>query len=276
MRQLIIILTLFFFANCGTKSSDNKTTSIPIGDKEPWFNIVLYSGDEAIEKFEIKVYKMADRYFAENITPYFYYGKQTESIWTVELDQFNISNCNKFLNKAKSLPKECPQLSTSIKDYTITIEQDTLKIRGECEWDSLDFFTLRQLLFKDKFAELELKKSNLIIDLNRKLIGKWYFKPLNAELKRDDYFILTKTNDFNSECSWEFGKEYSFKSSCNNIFDFSYSNKYEWQVDGDIYFKIEPGIITDKNGIMTVGNYDATFTLEKLMDNELKLKFLWR
>lgn len=87
---------------------------------------------------------------------------------------------------------------------------------------------------------------------------------------------MTKTNDFNSECSWVFGKENSFKSSCNKVFDFTYSNKYEWQVDGDIYFKIQPGIITDKNGSMTVGNYDATFTLEALTENELKLKFLWR
>ena len=161
MRQLIIISTIFFLANCGTISADNNTTTTTICDSVPSFKIVLYSGDEAIQKFEIRVYKKANKFFAENISPYFYYGKQTDSVWTVELDQFKISNCNKFLTKAKSLPKECPKLSSSIKDYTITIGQDTLKIRGDCEWDSLDFFSLRQLLFKEKFEELELKKSNL-------------------------------------------------------------------------------------------------------------------
>lgn len=276
MRQLIIISTLLFLVSCGTKSVDNKNSSLIIGDTLTPFNIVLYSGDEAIEKFEIKVYKKDDKFYADNITPYFYFGKQTDSVWTVELDQFKVLKCNKFLSKAKSLPKECPERSTSIKDYTITFANDTIKIRGDCDWDSLDFFSLRQLLFKDKFEELELKKSNLINDLNKKIIGKWYFKPLKTDLKRDDYFVLTKTNDFNSECRWVFGKEHSFKSSCNKILDFTYSDKYEWQVDGDIYFKIQPGIITDKNGSMTVGNYDATFTLEALAENELKLKFLWR
>jgi len=247
-----------------------------IGDTLTPFNIILYSGDEAIQKFEIKVYSKADKYFADNISPFFYFGKKTDSVWTVELDQFKVSQCNKFLRKAKSLPKECPERSSSIKDFTITFAKDTIKIRGDCDWDSLDFFSLRQLLFKDKFDELELKKSNLINGLNKKVIGKWYFKTLKTEPKRDDYFVLTKTNDFNSECSWEFGKENSFKSSCNKVFDFTYSDKYEWQVDGDIYFKIQPGIITDKNGSMTLGNYDATFILEALTENELKLKFLWR
>jgi hypothetical protein len=236
----------------------------------------LYSGDEAIQKFEIRVYKKADKFYADNITPYFYYGMDTDSVWSVELDQSKISTCSKFLNKAKSLPKECPERSTSIKDYTVTFSKDTLKIKGDCEWDSLDFFSLRQLLFKDKFQALELKKSTLVNDLNKKLIGKWYFEPLKTAPKKDDYLILTKSNDFNSECSWEFGKEHTFKSSCNKIFDFTYSDKYAWQVDGDIYFKIHPGIITDKNGSMTVGNYDATFTLETITEKEIKLKFLWR
>lgn len=78
------------------------------------------------------------------------------------VDQFKVSKYNKFLSKAKSLPKECPELSTSIKEYTITFANDTIKIRGDCDWDSLDFFSLRQLLFKDKFEQFELKKSNLI------------------------------------------------------------------------------------------------------------------
>jgi hypothetical protein len=88
--------------------------------------------------------------------------------------------------------------------------------------------------------------------------------------------VLTKTNDFISECYWEFGKENSFKSFCNKIIDFTYSDKYELQVDGDIYFNILGGIITAKNGNMTVGNYGATFKLVALTENELKLKFLWR
>jgi hypothetical protein len=235
----------------------------------------LYSGDESIQKFEIKVYSKADKYYADNISPYFYFGKQTDSVWTVELDQFKIAKCNQFLSKAKLIPKECPKLSTSIEHYIITFAKDTIKIRGECDWDSLDFFSLQRLLFKDKFEQLELKKLNIVNNLNKKLIGKWYFKPLKKELKKDDYFILTKTNDFNSECSWEFGNQLSFKSSCNKVFNLMYSDKYGWQVNGDIYFEIRGGIITHKDGSMTVGNYGAIFTLEELTDNELKLKFLW-
>ena len=238
MKQLIILPTILLLANCGAKTSDNKESVLTGGDTLTPFNVVLYSGDEAIQKFEIKVYKTDDKFYADNLSPYFYFGKQTDSVWTVELDQFKISKCNEFLSKAKSLPKECPERSTSIKEYTVTFANDTIKIKGDCEWDSLDFFSLRQLLFKDKFEQLELKKSNLINDLNKKVIGKWYFKPLVTELKRDEYFVLTKNNDFNSECSWIFGNEYSFNSSCNKVLAFTYSDKYEWQVDGDIYFKI--------------------------------------
>jgi hypothetical protein len=276
LRQLIIILAILSFANCKTKSSDNKNSLVPVGDTLTPFNIVVYSGDEAIEKFEINVYKKADKFYADNITPYYYYGKQTDSIWTIELDQFKISTCNKFLNKAKSLPKECPEFSSSIKDYTIALINDTIKIKGDCNWDSLDFFSLRQLLFKDKFQELESKKTNLINDLNNKIIGKWYFKPLSLPPNRGEYFILTRNNDLNSECYWEFGNEYLFKSSFNKYFGFKYSDKYKWQVDGDVYLTIQPGIITDKDGSMTVGNDGATFILDKLMTNEIRLKFLWR
>jgi len=269
LRQLIIIFIIFILTNCGNKSGSSKDTVPP-------FTVILYSGDEEVRKSEIRIYEESGKFYAENVSPYFYYGTQTDSVWKVELDQNKISTCNKFLNKAKSLPKRCPERSTSIEDYTIIVQKDTIKINGNCEWDNLDLFSLRKSLFNEKFTELDLKKTNLINGLNSKLIGKWYFKPLKLEPKRDDSLVLTKTNNLNSECSWEFGKDNYFKSSCNKIFDFTYSDTYGWRVDGNIFFEIQTGLITNKNGITSVGNSNALFTLDKLTDKELRLKFLWR
>lgn len=275
MRYLILLLMTILFS-CGQTGTENNLVRKSLSDSLSPFDVIVYHGDEAVEKLEINVYIRDNKFYADNVFPTYSINGSKSIVWTVELDNYKILNCIKFIQKAKALPKECPNNSTSITEYIISFSNDTVKINGNCQWDTLDFFQLRKILFKENYAEEAQKKVNQINNLNKKLFGKWYYKPLTSEPKRGEYLILTKTNEFNSECFWEFGNEYLFKSSCNKFLDLTYSDKYEWQVDEDIYFKIQPGIIKDINGSMTVGNYDATFILDTLTDNELKLKFLWR
>jgi|GEM_PF-6748275 len=275
MRQIIIIALILSLTNCGTKNTYDENSSINIGYTLTPFNVVLYTCGEVNQRHELNIYTQDNKYYADNVSPYYYIGKRTDSVWTVELDQFRISTCNKFLDKIRSLPKECPVLSTCITRHIITSASDTIIIRGDCNSDSLDFFAFRQIIFQDKFNELELKKSNLIDNLNRSILGTWYYKPFKSSPKHGDYLVLTKANDFVSKCSWEFGTEHSFRSSCNEVLDFTYTEKYAWHTWKDIYLVIQGGIITYKDSSMAVGNDDATFTLEAITDHELRLKYLW-
>lgn len=277
LKYSILFLPTLFFLFIAPKSLDIKTYSTNTTDSLVPFHLILYSGDEYVEQYEMNIYKKSNKYYADNISPSFYVGKKSDSVWTVELDSNKIVTCIKFINKAKLLPKECESVSTSIKDYTIAFAYDTIKIRGDCDWDGLDFFKFRKILFQDKFSDLELRRKTNIENLNAQLTGRWYFKPLTTSLKRDDYFTLTRIHNSPSDCYWEFRDTDSFKNSCNTMLDFTYSNLYKWKIDGgDILLIIEGGFITDKKGNISVANYGSTFILDTLNDKKLKLKFLWK
>ena len=275
LRYLLILLALLVFTSSITNLAEDKTSSINNDDTLTPFNIVLYSGDEVVQKFELNFYKKFGKYYADNITPYFYSGKNSDSVWTTELDKSKLAACNKFLSRAKLLPKKCPEISSSVSYYTISYAKDTLRISGDCDWDSLDFFALRQQLFKERFLELESKRARLINALSKKVTGKWYFRDVKLKYKRGDSIILTKVSTPHSNCSWEFGAEHSFKTNCNKSFNLAYSKEYEWHVDGDIYLQVQAGYIIKKNGIIQGKNNDITFTLDEVTDTELRLKFLW-
>jgi hypothetical protein len=143
-----IIFLLFLFAGCASKKPN--ADSLKSGkDKLIPFDAVLISGDIVIRKYEINIYEKQDTFYADNISPGSYFNREEDSIWTIMLDESKILYSRKFLDKAKTLPAECPQVSSSIKDLTITFGKETLKIKGDCKWDSLDFFKWREILFKD-------------------------------------------------------------------------------------------------------------------------------
>jgi len=283
MRSLMILSFIFVFCQ------DAFSRSIPdkqFTDSLVPFYLIFRSGDEVVRTYELKVYKENNRCYARNsIEPEFYVGGKVDSNWTVELDSNKIKTCIKFINKARTLPKKCQELTSSITEYQIVFGNDTIKITGDCKWDSLDFFSLRDVLFKERFSELELKRLALVERLNKQLQGKWYFIPFKKEPLKMDSLILSRKNNFFSDCFWEFGIDNSFKSSCNSIldsfscnkiFDLTYSNKYEWSEEEIILLEVQPGMITESNGNMTFGNDGATFMLDTLNDSNLKLLFMGR
>ncbi len=275
MKYLLSIIIILFFS-CNEKNISRENDSSTESKIISPFRIVLFSGDESIQKYEIDIYEESNEFYAKNISPCFYYGNKTDSIWKVKLSKSKILQCKKFLETAKSMKKNCRNNSSSITEYVIYSKNDSIKIYGDCDWKNLDFFQLRKSLFEEEFEKLEQKRLNLISELNNRLLGKWYYSVPKTELERDSYIILTRESKENSKCFWEIKKDYNFKDSCNNIFDFKKSNEYKLDIDeGKIFFEIQTGFIEEK-GITKVENNGATFIIDKLNDKELKLQFLWR
>ena len=189
------------------------------------FYLVFHTGDLFIRTYELKVYRENNRYFASYVEPTFYVGGEIDSNWIVELDSSKILACIKFINKAKTLPKECEDSTSSIHEYDVSLGNDTIKITGECDWDSSNFYTFSGLLFKERFSELELKRSALNKRLNKQLQGEWYFTP-KKELKNWDSLILSRISNSDLDCVWEFRNDSLFKSSYNSFLDLAYSNQY--------------------------------------------------
>ncbi len=275
MYSLLLVVVVLF--SCGQSHTEGTAIRKSLCDSLTPFDVILYQGDEAIEKSEINVYQKDNKLYADNVfSGHFSDGHLT--VWTTELDEDKITTCIKFVEKAKTLPGECPNNSTSVTQYIISFPKDTIRIRGNCQWDTLDFYKLRDILFRKNYAEEAQKKTDRIHDLSKKLMGRWYFTSLKSEPKQDDPFILTRANDNNQACFWEFGNDSSFKSSSTDKYmNLSYSKKYQWNIDGETYLKIEAGYTKNKDGNLTIENYDATFKLDTIIDDQqVRLKFLWR
>ncbi|MCF8451360.1 MAG: hypothetical protein K9G49_15915 [Taibaiella sp.] len=248
----------------------------PANDTLTPFKITYTSGEEGYGKSEINIYKQNNKYYARNVAPYFFIGTKTDSIWVSELSQDKIQTCIELLNRAKNLPEECPETSSATKEYQITYGNNTIKIRGDCDWEDLDFINFRSQLFYEKFAILEAKRLALIDSLNKQLRGKWHFIPFKNMFNRGDILLLKKVADADYSCTWQMGESSTFSSTCNDVLNLSYSIRYLLNVDGDIYIEIQGGSTVEKNGSMKVRNFGATFTIEAISSEELKLKFLWR
>lgn len=260
-----MLILSFQNLNAQKKSEEQDNLLVPV-------TISYFSRCDSYLTYQMKVYKKGNNaYYAENIRPFHYYGYKTDSIWSTKLNKQQISTLKKFLLIAKRLNENC-QNSNSIPEYQIITDKDTLKITSDCDWNNLDYFSLQENLFKTKFNDLKKKRKAIIDSLDKKITGKWYYEPLKEKPKKGDCIKLTKVKQNQSDCYWEFSKNY-FKSSCNNVMNFTYTKDYEWNVDGQINLNISPGLIIAKDGSMTIGNYNQEFILKFLNDNELELEF---
>jgi len=271
MRSLIIIFfMLAFYQDTFSHGNPDK----PLTDSLLPFYLTYTYGYIVHFVSELKIYKENNKWYATYVEPKFYVAGAVDGDWTVDLDSNKIRECLKFINKAKTLPRTCEESTSSIHEYTIALGNDTIKIAGECEWGNSNFYGFSTTLFKERFTELEMKRLALIESLNQQLRGRWYFAPLKNKLNEWDSVVLTKSNDHNSECFWEFGNDSSFKSSCNSILDYTYSSKYRWGVEEqDTFLNIRMGIKI-KNGEDAIGNHGATFIVKTLNGGELKLIYL--
>ncbi len=274
-KYLIFISTFFFLVMCITKSTGNKRQSITTAHSLIPFNVVYYDGDDGIEKYEINIYKKEDKFYADNISPYTYYGRKTDSIWTVELDSIKIAACRKFLVTAKSQLAPCVNDYSGIHEFTIKFKTDipTIKRNHPCPCE--DFFDFREALFKEKFEENVLRIKNIKYELSKKLAGRWYMQRYQKKLQENDFIILTKNNESNSLCYWEFGVENYFKSNCNQIVDFTYYNEFIilpfWR---DISIQISYAPKEDNDARNNIPSQSARLRFDSVNNNYLRVQLI--
>jgi hypothetical protein len=234
------------------------------------------AGDDASERAEIVVYRLGNKYFAENAAPQFYIGKNKVDLWRTELNATQVATCMQFQKKAGTLPAECPEVSMVPKTYQITANNKTTTIQGDCDWDGIDFFDLRSALFSEYYTQLDARRRAFTDSLSSLLHGKWYFSAPPGKPEPGSRLTLQKKQNNTKTCFWEMGKNSSFKSTCNEYINLSYSIRYALNTEGNIFFEIQGGTTTDADGNTSIRNFGATFVIDSVDDLELKLKFLRR
>jgi hypothetical protein len=266
MKFIITIFTAFLFLSW----------IAPIDKELPQFRLTFISGCNAITNSKINVYIKENKYFADHISPTYFDGEKIDSLWTVELNQDQIDACIKFLNKAKSLPNKCDQFGSSENLHIIVIENDTIEINGDCNWENLDFHFLDRKLFVEKHLAIEERKKSFIDKLDKELSGKWYLQTLINDLHRSDLISFSKSKVTNNFIV--FGDQNSLSGNCKDLLKMKDLKRYKTELsDGwnETVFTLEWGKVTLVKEYNTWYEFGATFTLESLHDDELKLKFQW-
>ncbi len=282
MRRLSYILTILVFVSCNSNRKEQSENIILF----PSIDIVFETGDESREQYQIEIYSDGSSIFAKKIEPNYYYGKSTDSTWLVELDSNKVELIREFLKMSKKMNKRCNEgsqiVSSSIDFYHISIENDTLiQIDGNCDWNGFDYFSIEQKLFNEKFIELNMLRTHLKDSIIDALEGKWVVSGLKNELKQNDLLTLERTDELDElevgTIIWAFGDSLSFNSSDNKVLDFTYSKSYELYVNnGSLDLTIASGAVILPNGNMTIENYGAYLTIEKIEKDKIILNYWWR
>jgi len=266
MKYIATIL-LFFLFSCGAREPNNKL---------PAFNLTYISGCNAITRSKISIYYKDDKYFADHTSPTYFDGNNTDSLWTIELNTKQIDACIKFLDNAKSLPRKCDQFSSSENHHIIIINKDTIDINGDCDWNNLDFQFLDQQLFKTKHSEIEEKKKIFLENLDKKLTGKWFLQPSNKDLKRDDILTFSRSKITNNFIV--FGDKNILTGNCIDLLKMKNLKRYKTELsDGwnETVINLDWGKVTLEKEYNIWYEFGATFTLESITQDELKVNFLW-
>ncbi len=260
-KPFLLVLVTYAFILSSFNQKDNNTI-------KP-FEVEFISGCNAVTHSKIKVYQAEGKYFAEHISPTYFDGAGIDSLWRIELTKEQINDCNRFLNKAKSLSGKCDHFSSVENHHIIFIGNDTIDIDGDCDWDNLNFRFLDEKLFGEKHSTLEGRKKQFISDLHKKLMGKWYIDKEQNNLNKNDIVIFRK--DRTSDFVWEFKENDKLSGNNAGLLGIKELETYKLQIsDGwsETLFTFHWGKVDYIN--------HATFTFVSIDDKELKLKYLWK
>lgn len=241
----------------------------------PSYKAILRSGDYEVETYEIHIYKNGSKYYADNVSPLYFYGKRTDGIWHVELNNKQLGLCETFLKEAKSKHPKCPdeELASGVWELFVIVGTDTRIVTDPCEWKGPNFHSLQKTIFAAKLIEFENKKAEAVNELNRKLKGKWCFDPLKEEPKQDEYIVLTKANNNNCECYIQFEENYICKSSSKKGLNLSSAVEYKLFLNKSILIRVEHAILPDKDGIYHLIGDEARFRLDSISDKVLTVQY---
>lgn len=277
LKPYILIFFFFFAIVYSINSAGDKRTPIKQEQTFMPFNVVYYEGDEGVIKYEINIYKKEGKFYADNISPFIYCNKETDGVWTAELDSNKIAICKDFINTIKSPFTSCVDTYSGTYKVIIKSSTDTSKIIKDypCPYKD-DFHPFRGALFKEKFEEDRLKREHIELSLRYKLAGKWYLDTNQKALQQNDYLTLKRYDESNSVCYWKFGIDSSFKSHCNQSIDLMYSKEYSLNIWDENFLNIEAEIDEKENGEYSILTEKAVFRIDSLDENILKLQLLRR
>jgi hypothetical protein len=268
-------ILLLVLISCNRDIKDNKSLL-------PNIKIEFQSGCTAVKYYSILINNKNGQLVARKIAPNYYYGDKTDSIWEVVLDKKNISVIKKFIQKAKELNGKCPIKTTSINDYLITINnKPTYKIKGNCDWEDLDYKSIEKLIFKRNYEILEKKRITLKDSIIDELKGHWILNGFHEGLKKFDLLSLcriTKLSDVApNTIVWTFSDSLKFKSLNNRILDLTYSKDFVIGVeDGSVSLNIGYGDSVDKDGILTMANEGVHLRIKKITKETIILGYWGR
>lgn len=279
MRTVItsIILILILFCSC---SGRKENTQNPEFEK---LIIDYWTGDEAYVNKRMEFTKKGNKIFGKIIRPEYKISERTAISGDSELNSDKIKLLNEFWNQALKFKDSCEQKywSSSIQDYTIVRDLDTLKIDRYCDWQDYEYENIEKVLFSEFFKNLKSERNNLEKELSKKLNGVWYPKTLKKTFERGEILKLTKSKSeaLDKDCYWEFSSQKEFKDNCWNLLDLKLSKSYNWDVDeGKTYLVISGGFTTrEENGktYTSVANYGATFIVKSITENRVELEYMW-
>jgi hypothetical protein len=162
------------------------------------------------------------------------------------------------------LPPTCPSPACEgcIEAYEISFAKDSINIQGACQWDSLDFRHLQRILFREKFEEIELRRSSRLKALNNVLPGKWYPELSESIFKKGERIAFRKSKE-NSKCYWQFGPGNTFVNTCKKMMGLAESRDFECELSRDtLILGIGPFYGTEENmngGIFVVDTFNDSF-----------------
>lgn len=104
-----------------------------------------------------------DQLKAYILEPHYYYGRKTDSVWETALDSHKIVAIKEYIKHSRNLVDyHCESQSTLFPMWQ-TFYKDRLlfMVEGEENFERISYDSLEQIVFKEHFADLELKRSGM-------------------------------------------------------------------------------------------------------------------
>jgi hypothetical protein len=262
MRTTINILIVLLFNSALFAQKNNFKT----------FSIDLLYGDESIESYKLETFEKSGKYYVKSKNFERPNKSCNDSIWITEITEKKKKLCENFIQQLKLInPKKCEIESSAITKYTVKLKDTSFTFQTYCQLENVDFFKFRENLFQEKIREYKTQSNLEIKNIEKLLLGKWYYPNSSKALRFGDTIKLSR-KEINADHFWTFGKRNFFKENSNDIYKLTQSNTFELFYYYEPRLNINPGIIENKsNGSSNVSNYGMRFTILKISNDELVL-----
>jgi hypothetical protein len=155
------------------------------------------------------------------------------------------------------------------------IPNDTIRISSHIDWPTLNYFEIRDTIFKNQYLKLEQQRKSIIDIIKRLVIGSWYVNEIKNAVRGNDSIILTKMKS-KGLCKWIFYQDYKFKSNCTSEFNFTYSEDFKLTANTDkVFLEIGNGYFNG-NMLDRLVNLGESFEIVQINKEKIVLKSAYR